>query len=137
MNEKNDYIVPIDDYEDQCECIRVHTAYVYTYPFVAEVAKTGAKIVTRDGRVVKKIRMGGINGVDVVVGILDGEELRWDAGGRFEGPYKKSQNDLRIFERYFYKNWKEFMNMSYAEWTIRFGRPHPTVKIPNKDKIVN
>lgn len=131
--DKEQWIVDPSQYEDQCECVRAHTAYVYTYPFNAAVAKTGAKVITREGKVVKKIRMGGVDGIDVVVGIVDGKELKWDAAGHFEGPYKESPYDLRIYERYFYKNWKEDIGMSHAEWTIRYGRPHPGVKMPKRD----
>lgn len=132
MNSINDdvWIVDPKDYEDQCECIRSRTAYIYTYPFVKEVWEAGAKVITRDNRVVKKIRMESSMGVTVIVGILDGEEIRWDAAGRFEGPYKDSPKDLRICERYFYKDWPQDIRMSNAEWTLRYGRRHPFAKIP-------
>ena len=127
---KINWIVEPD--ESQCVAMRSRTAIIFCYPFNKEVWKTGPKILTRDGRVVKKVRMGGSNGVEVVVGILDGEELRWDSAGRFEGPYKDSPLDLMISERYFYSDWKDHIKMSNAEWAVTFGRPHPNVKIPGR-----
>jgi hypothetical protein len=126
----NKWLIDIDEYEDKCICMRSKTAYVYLYPFVPEAYQVGMKVMTRDGRLVKKVRVGGEGPKAIVVGILDGEELRWDAAGRFEGPYKNSPNDLFIQERYLQKDWRLHMSMSNAEWAIRFGIPHPTVKIP-------
>lgn len=135
MNELNDdkWIVDPSEYEDMCECVKSRTAYIYTYPFIKDVWKSGAKIMTRSGQTVKKVHMGSSNGEEVIVGILDGQELKWDAGGRFESPYKDSPLDLRISERYFYKDWKSHIKLSHADWELRFGRPHPTVKIPTDD----
>lgn len=132
MTENKDdiWIVDPSEYESQCECIRSKTAYIYTYPFVAEVAKTGAKVITRTGRTVKNIRINGKGANAVITGELDGEKLVWDAAGRHDGPYKDSPLDLRISERYFYKDWKTHFGMSNAEFAVRYGRPHPTVKIP-------
>ena len=127
---KNNWIVEPD--ESQCIAMRSHTAIIFCYPFNKEVAKLGPKITTRDGRVVKKVRMGASAGVDVIVGILDGEELKWDAAGRFAGPYEDHPNDLYISERYFMSDWKEHIKMSSAEWAVTYGRPHPGVKIPGR-----
>lgn len=124
--------VDLEELEPYCECMKSRTAYIYTYPFVEQVAKNGAKIMTRDGRVVKKVRMGSANGDYAVVGVLDGEELKWDVAGRFSGPYMDSPLDLRISERYFFKDWKSTMKMSNAEWYATHDRRHPTVKIPER-----
>ena len=126
-------LVNLDELEPFCVAMRSRTSIIYLYPFQKVVWKNGAKIITRDGRVVKKLRMGGSGGVDVIVGILDGEELRWDAAGRFYGPYKDSPLDLMFPERYAYRNWKEHIGMSNAEWAVNFGRPHPGVKMPKRD----
>ena len=132
MTEKQEdiWIVDPSQFEDQCECIRSRTAYIYTYPFVVEVWKTGAKVITRTGRTVKNVQVNGKGANAIITGELDGERLTWDAAGRYEGPYKDSPLDMRICERYFYKDWKTHFGMSNAEWAVRYGRPHPTVKIP-------
>lgn len=122
--EQDVWIVNPDMYEEQCECIRAHTAYVYTYPFVREVWQTGCKVVDRRGRTIRKIQEVH----DGFVGILDGEEMHWDVAGRYVGPYTDSPNDMRIPERFFRKNWQIDMQMSNAEWTMRYGRQHPYVK---------
>lgn len=127
---ESNWLIDLDEYEDKCICMRSKTAYIYLYPFVPEVYEVGMKVMTRDGRLVKKVRVGGSGPKTVVVGILDGEELRWDAAGRFEGPYKNSPNDLFLHEKYYLKNWRQLMGMSNAEFAVRYGRPHPSVKIP-------
>lgn len=124
------WIVDLDELEPLCICLRTKTCYSYFYPFQKEVWKRNAKIVTRDGRVVKKVRMGYSNGTEVIVGILDGEELKWDEAGRFNGPYVDDVKDLYIQEKFFYKDWKNNIHLSNAEWEMRFGRQHPYVKKP-------
>lgn len=132
MTEKQEdiWIVDPSQFEDKCVCIRSKTAYVYMYPFCAEVAKTGAKTVTRTGRTVKNVQVNGKGANAVVTGELDGERLTWDAAGRYKGPYVDDDRDLYHYERYFYKDWKTHFGMSNAEFAVRYGRPHPTVKIP-------
>ena len=132
-NRKDLLIVDTEELEDRCIVLRSRTAYVYCYPFCKEVWKTGAKIVTRSGQTVKKVQIGSSNGEEVIVGILGGQELKWDAAGRYKSPYIDDENDLMIYERYFYKDWKSHIKLSHADWELRFGRPHPTVKIPTDD----
>ena len=127
-----DWTVNLDEYEDRCICMRSKTAYIYLYPLQTDSYEAGMKVMTRDGRVVKNVRVGGIRGQKVVIGVLDGKELRWDSAGRFESPYRDSPNDLYVPERFFRKGWRQDMAMSNAEWTVRYGRPHPRVKIPKQ-----
>lgn len=129
---ESNWLIDLEEYEDKCICMRSKTAYIFCYPFMPDVWQSGMKVLTRDGRVVKKVRVGGEAGRQTVIGILDGEELRWDAAGRFEGPYKDSPNDLFLQDRYLMKDWRQNMAMSNAEWALRFGRPHPKVKIPRQ-----
>lgn len=117
------------DLEMLCIAQKSRTAVIYLYPFVKEVWKHGAKVVTRDGRTVKRVQCGSQGGNDVVVGILDGEELRWDGAGRFKSPYENDPRDLFITERYFRRDWKSWIKLSNAEWAIKFGRPHPYAKL--------
>lgn len=125
--------IDLEPYEDQIIAQRSRTAIIFLYPFIKEAYKYGMRVQTRDGRVVKKVRVGGANGVDVVVGILDGEELRWDAAGRFLGPYQDDDRDLYIPERYMYKDWRENIGLSNSEWAMTFGKRHPGVKMPKRD----
>lgn len=122
------WIVNPDEYEDKCIAIRSKTAYIFCYPIVPEVLATGCKVMTRTGQTVKKVQQVQ----DGYVGILDGEELHWDRAGRYSGPYKDDQRDLFISERFFRKDWQANIKMSNAEYVVRFGRLHPTVKIPRE-----
>ena len=131
---KSLWIVDPSEYEDLCVCVKSKTAYIYAYPFVKDVWKSGAKVITRSGKTVKKVCIGSSNGEDVIVGILDGQELKWDAAGRFKGPYIEDENDLMICERYWYKDWRNYIKLSNADWELRFGRPHPTVKLPENNE---
>lgn len=124
--------IDLDALESKCIAMRSRSAIIYCYPFNDIAVKIGAKILTRDGRVVKKVRTGTSNGVQVVVGILDGEELKWDAAGRFNGPYIDDVKDLFVPERYFFKDWKSTMKMSYSEWYATHERRHPYVNIPER-----
>lgn len=130
----NNLIVDLDSLEPLCIAMRSRTAIIFCYPICKEVLKTGCKVLSRDGRVVKKVRTGTSAGQDVYVGILDGEELKWDSAGRYAGPYKDTPNDLFVPERYFYQDWKTNIGMSNSEWAVKFGRPHPTVAIPYKSE---
>ena len=124
-------IVDLDALEPCCIAQHSRTAIIYLYPYMWEVVRLGAKVLTRDGRLVKRVHPAKHDGQDVVVGILEGKSLVWDHAGRFNGPYADHPNDLYVPERYFFKDFKSHMKMSYAEWTAKFGRPHPTVKLPD------
>lgn len=126
MVERREMIVDTEPLEEVCIVIRTRTAYCYAYPFNQTVWESGAKVVTRDGRTVKKVRVEG----EGIHGLLDGEEREWDNAGRSEGPYRDTPEDLYILERYFYKDWPQDLRMSNAEWTLRYGRRHPFAKIP-------
>jgi hypothetical protein len=132
-NRKDMLIADTDELEDRCIAVKSKTAYIFCYPICPEVLKAGCKVITREGRVVKKVAHGNSCGVNVYVGILDGQEMRWDEAGRFIGPYEDSPNDLYVSERYWYKDWRNYIKLSNADWELRFGRPHPTVKIPTDD----
>ena len=127
-NNSDIWIVNPDEYEDSCIVIRSKTAYVYCYPINKEVLASGAKVVTRDGKTVKRVQLDSTG----YTGILDGEEVMWDSAGRYIGPYKDSPNDLYICERYFRKDWQEHIQMGNAEWAFRYGRLHPGVKMPKR-----
>ena len=133
-NRKDMLIADTDELEDRCIAVKSKTAYIFCYPICPEVLKAGCKVITRDGRVVKKVAHGNSCGVNVYVGILDGQEMRWDEAGRFIGPYEDSPNDLYVSERYWYKDWRNNIKLSNAEWELRFGRPHPTVKLPENNE---
>lgn len=133
-NRKDMLIADTDELEDRCIAVKSKTAYIYCYPICPEVLKAGCKVITRSGRVVKKVAHGNSCGVNVYVGILDGQEMRWDEAGRFIGPYEDSPNDLYVPNRYWYKDWRNYIKLSNAEWELRFGRPHPTVKLPENNE---
>lgn len=124
--------IDLDELESKCIAMRSRTSIIYCYPFQHIAVKLGAKIVTRDGRTVKKVRVGTSNGVQAVVGIIDGEELKWDAAGRFNGPYIDDEKDLYVPERYFFKDCKSTIKMSNAEWYSTHDRRHPKVKIQER-----
>lgn len=132
MQESNrdKWLKDLDAVEGKCICMRTKTAYSYFYPFDPDVFETGMKVCTRDGRLVKNVRVGGKGSKAVVVGMLDGSERRWDAAGKAVNAYTDSPDDLFIQERYLYSDWRVNIGMSNAEWAVRYGRPHPTVKIP-------
>lgn len=117
--------VDLEPYEGLVVAARARGTVVYLYPFVPEAFRCGMRVLTRDGRVVKRVRVGGSGPHAVVVGILDGEELRWDRAGRFSGPYRDDPRDLFVPERYMYTDWKETISMSNGEWAARFGKAHP------------
>lgn len=127
---RDKWLKDLDAVEGKCICMRTKTAYSYFYPFDPDVFETGMKVCTRDGRLVKNVRVGGNGPKAVVAGMLDGSERRWDAAGRAVNAYTDSPDDLFIQERYLYRDWRVNIGMSNAEWAVRYGRPHPTVKIP-------
>jgi hypothetical protein len=133
-NRKDLLIADTDELEDRCIAVKSKTSYIYCYPICPEVLKAGCKVITRDGRVVKKVAYGNSCGVNVYVGILDGQEMRWDEAGRFVGPYEDSPNDLYVAHRYWFKDWRNHIKLSHAEWNLRFETKHPTVKLPENNE---
>lgn len=126
MAEDNDiWIFDPSQLEDKCVVVRSKTAYIYCYPVVPEVLVTGAKVITRTGKTVKKVQRLQ----DGYEGFVDGEECHWDLAGRFSGPYKNDPLDIFIPERFFRKDWQAHIKMGNAEWTLKFGRTHPTKKM--------
>lgn len=125
--------INLEPFEDKVIARFGRNSVMYLYPFIIDAYRSGMRVQTRDGRVVKKIQIGGSNGSEVIVGMLDGIEERWDAAGRYIGPYNDDPKDLYIHERYMYTDWRQNMSMSNAEWAVRFGKPHPKVKLPERN----
>ena len=132
MSEKIEYIVNLDELEDRCIAMRVHSAIIYCYPFIEEVAKRGAKIMTASGKVVKHVQPATQDDKRVIVGELDGERLVWDVSGNFMGEDGDGSMRLCIPERYFMRNWKSIIKMSNSEFALKYQRPHPTVKVTDR-----
>ena len=137
MSEKIEYFVDLDELEDKVIAMRVHSAIIYCYPFIEEVAKHGAKILTASGKVVKHVQPA-TRGCDdvfpqerIIIGELDGERLVWDINGNLLGEDKDGSMRLVIPERYFMRNWKSIIKMSNGEFALKYQRPHPTVKVPD------
>lgn len=138
MSEKIEYIVNLDELEDRCIAMRVHSAIIYCYPFIEEVAKRGAKILTASGKVVKHVQPA-TRGCEyvfpqerIIVGELDGERLVWDTEGNLLGDDKDGSMRLVIPERYFMRNWKSVIKLSNSEFALKYQRPHPTVKVEDR-----
>lgn len=125
MNDDDIWIVNPDKYEDRCIAVRSKTAYIYCYPLNYDILATGAKVITRDGRTVKKVVLEPSG----YTGLLEGKEEHWDIAGRYIDAYRDSPNDLYIPERFFRKDWQTTIRMSNAEYAIRYGRRHPKAKI--------
>lgn len=124
----NEYLADMDEIEPECIAIRIKGKILYAYPFDKDVADTGAKVITRDGRVVKKVRVTTDN--NAVTGVLGEEVLTWDRAGRINGAYINDERDLYIPERYFMRRWKDFMKLSNSEWAATYQLRHDSVKIP-------
>lgn len=133
MTEKISYLADMDKIEPHCIAMRIRSTIIFAYPFTKEVAETGAKIVTRDGRTVKNVKPFKQGDANLVIGELDGERITWDENGRYSMDGSDSDNDLYIFERYFMKDWKSHIKMSHGEFALRFQRPHPAVEIPDRN----
>lgn len=129
MKNELDYFIPLDELEDRCIAMRVHSAIIYCYPFVEEVAKHGAKIMTASGKVVKHVQPAMQDDKRVIVGELEGERLVWDIDGNSASEDETLR--LCIPERYFDCHWKSRIKMSNSEWCLKYQRPHPNVKIPD------
>ena len=127
--EKIKYFCNMDELEDRCIAMRVHSAIIYCYPFVEEVAKHGAKIMTASGKVVKHVQPAMQDDKRVIVGELEGERLVWDIDGNSASEDETLR--LCIPERYFDCHWKSRIKMSNSEWALKYQRKHPTVKIPD------
>lgn len=112
-----------DDLEKLCVAVRKHGNTVYMYPFDADVARTHAKVVTRDGKhTVKQLMINTED--DCITGLIDGNMMKWDIAGRYRSPYVNSPWDLFIPERYFDPDWKSKIKMSNADWQEAYGREH-------------
>lgn len=126
--EKIKYIEPLN--EEKCVAIKVRSCILFCYPISKAVLEHGPKVLTRSGKVVKRVQYAeNKEGEEVITGLLDGERLFWDANGWFNG----DENDdltLCIPERYFDTKWKERIKLSNSDWALKFGRPHPNVKAP-------
>ena len=125
-----EYIVDTTELEPLCIAMRKKSTIIFLYPYQDAVAKTGAKVVTRDGRVVRKVRKSLNGGKVIITGLLDGEFLTWDSAGRFIGPYEDSEKDLYIPERFFVKGWKNEITLSNSDWALKYDIKHPDVKVP-------
>lgn len=126
--EKIKYIEPLN--EEKCVAIRVRSCILFCYPISKAVLEHGPKVLTHSGKVVKRVQYAdGKNGEEVVTGLLDDERLFWDKNGWFKGE-EENELSLVIPERYFQKDWKNYIKLSNGDWTLKFGRPHPTVKAP-------
>lgn len=137
MSEKIEYLVDLDELEERCIAMRVHSAIIYCYPFKEEVAKHGAKILTASGKVVKHVQPAtkwdkdGIPQKRVIIGELEGERLLWDTEGNLLGDDKDGSMRLVIPQRYFDKQWKNKIKLSNGEWEIKYGTKHPSAKLPD------
>lgn len=132
MSEKIEYIVNLDELEDRCIAMRVHSTIIYCYPFVEEVAKRGAKILTARGKVVKHVQPATRDEERVIVGELDGERLVWDINGNFIGEDEDGSMRLCIPQRYFDRRWETRIKESNSEWELKYGTKHPTVKVEDR-----
>lgn len=129
MKNELDYFIPLDELEDRCIAMRVHSAIIYCYPFVEEVAKHGAKIMTASGKVVKHVQPAIKDGEKIIVGELEGERLVWDIDGNSASGDETLT--LCIPERYFDCHWKSRIKMSNSEWALKYQREHKYAKIPD------
>lgn len=132
MSEKIEYIVNLDELEDRCIALRVHSTIIYCYPFVEEVAKRGAKILTASGKVVKHVQPATQDEKRVIVGELDDERLMWDINGNFMGEDQNGSMRLCIPQRYFDRHWKTRIKESNSEWELKYGTRHHDVKVEDR-----
>lgn len=122
-----------DEMERNCVAVVQRRNVLYLYPIDKNVLAGGAKVMTRDGRLVKHVRLvTDSKGDSYYTGELDKQLLRWDSAGRFAGPYRNHANDLFIPERYFDPEWKLKIHLTNSEWALQYERPHPNVKKPEK-----
>jgi hypothetical protein len=129
------YIANLDEMEDQCIAIRIHSVIIYCYPICEKVLEYHPKVLTRSGKVVKKVQMA-MRGCDdlvekekVITGLLDDERLVWDEQGRYNG---EDDNELNLYvpEKYWDKDWKSKIKLSNSAWALKYQRRHPTAKVP-------
>lgn len=127
--EKIKYFCDMDELEDRVIAMRIRSCIIFCYPFVEEVAKHGAKILTASGKVVKHVQPAIKDGEKIIVGELDGKRLVWD----IDGNSASGDETLRLCipERYFMCSWKSFIKLSNGEFALKYQRKHPTVKIPD------
>lgn len=131
MTEELKYIVDLDALEPKCIAIRIHSTIVYCYPYMQEVADHNPKILTRSGKVVKKVQPAIKDGVQLVTGILDDQRLVWDANGWFDGD-EENELSLVIPERYWDMQWKQRIKISNGDWAVKYQRRHPFCKVPER-----
>ena len=130
MGEEIKYIVDLDKMEDQCVAIRIHSCIVYCYPICEKVLEYHPKVLTRSGKVVKKVQMAvRESGEKVITGLLDDERLVWDEKGRYNG---EGDNDINLVvpERYWDSQWRSKIKLSNAQWCLKYQKHHKGVKIP-------
>ena len=127
--EKIKYFCNMDELEDRVIAMRIRSCIVYCYPFVEEVAKHGAKIMTASGKVVKHVQPAMQDDKRVIVGELEGERLVWDIDGNSASEDETLR--LCIPERYFDCHWKSRIKMSNGEWALKYQREHKYVRIPD------
>ena len=123
------YFCDMDALEDRVIAMRIRSCIVYCYPFVEEVAKHGAKILTASGKLVKHVQPAIKDGEKIIVGELDGQRLVWD----IDGNSASGDETLRLCipERYYDCNWKSRIKMSNSEWALKYQREHKYAKIPD------
>lgn len=125
------YLEDMDAMEPFCTAVRVRSVIVYCYPPTEKVLMQRPKVMLADGRVVKNVQIARRNGEKVIVGVLDGETLVWDIGGRLCGGAEGDvKSRLLVPERYFDRHWRDKIKVSNGEWAVRWQRPHPSVALP-------
>lgn len=135
MTDEIKYISDLDEMEDKCIAIKIHSCLIFCYPICEKVLEYHPKVLTRSGKVVKKVQMA-MRGSDdlaekekVFTGLLDDERLVWDENGRYNG---EDNNDLNLVvpERYWDKDWRSKIKLSNAQWCLKYQKPHKGVKLP-------
>jgi len=120
-----------DEMESLAIVRRKHGVVIYLYPFDYEVAKTGAKVMTKDGKVLRRMKCATEKGAHIVTGEIDGQAVVFDENGHNAS---MPESDLYIPERYFDPDWKQKKEMTNAEWASQFQRDHSSVDLPEEWK---
>lgn len=130
--DKNKYLVDMDVIEPFCIALRIHSTIVYAYPVMEEVLKHNPKVITKLGKVVKKLQIAVKDNERLLTGLIDDERLVWDIRGNFIG--EDPNEDLKLYcpERYFMRNWKQLIKLSNSEFALKYQRRHPYAKLPEK-----
>lgn len=128
MSEEIKYIVEPD--EERCIALKIKSTIVYCYPICEAVLEHYPKVMTRLGKVVKKVQMAvRDSGKKVITGLLDEERLVWDEEGRYNGD-EDSDLNLYVPERYWDRDWKSKIKLSNGAWCLKYQRSHPYAKMP-------